>query len=157
MIDHVRNHVLPAAFDVLPAAWRTLEAEAMLLAIGLQESRFTFRRQIGGPARGFWQFELGGVKGIMQHAATMQPIADALEALRFGTLRPEELHAVLETNDTLAAVCARCLLYTLPKEMPARDQPRLGWNLYIDGWRPGRPHLDTWVGNFVDAWGTLNT
>ena len=28
----------------------------MLLAIGLQESRFVHRRQIGGPACGFWQF-----------------------------------------------------------------------------------------------------
>ncbi|WP_440466979.1 hypothetical protein ACKI1H_27705 [Pseudomonas sp. YH-1] len=29
---------------------------AMLLAIGLQESRFTYRRQMGnGPAKFFWQ------------------------------------------------------------------------------------------------------
>ncbi len=50
----------------------TPEGRLMLLAIGLQESRFEHRRQLGnGPARGFWQFEAGGgVKGVMTHLAS---------------------------------------------------------------------------------------
>ncbi|MCV6902125.1 MAG: hypothetical protein NTT76_05400, partial [Achromobacter xylosoxidans] len=47
------------ALALLPAGMDTQAAHVMLLAIGLQESRFTHRQQIGGPARGFWQFEKG--------------------------------------------------------------------------------------------------
>lgn len=48
------------ALRLLPPAMDTVKARVMLLAIGLQESAFAARRQAGnGPARGFWQFELG--------------------------------------------------------------------------------------------------
>lgn len=59
-----------------PSSNRRVSALTMLLAIGLQESRFTFRDQVVpgkapgqvGPATGFWQFErAGGVAGVMQH------------------------------------------------------------------------------------------
>jgi hypothetical protein len=33
------------------------KARVLSAAIGHQESRFIHRRQINGPARGFWQFE----------------------------------------------------------------------------------------------------
>ena len=44
----------------LPDRMLSDEAVTMMLAIGYQESRFEHRRQIRGPARGFWQFEHGG-------------------------------------------------------------------------------------------------
>lgn len=56
----VRDNLIPAAARLLPGVAFTPEAKVMLLAIGLQESRFEHRRQIKGPARGFWQFEAGG-------------------------------------------------------------------------------------------------
>jgi hypothetical protein len=37
--------------DVLPGRFASLEATVLLVAIGLQESRFKYRQQIGGPAR----------------------------------------------------------------------------------------------------------
>lgn len=48
-------------------------ARCQMLAIGLQESRLQHRRQNGGPARGFWQFEKGGgVKGILFHETAQE-------------------------------------------------------------------------------------
>ena len=42
------------------------EAEVLLLAIATQESALRHRTQVGGPARGYWQFERGGgLAGIM--------------------------------------------------------------------------------------------
>jgi len=156
MMEHVRTYVLPAAFDLLPTAWHSPAAEAMLLAIGLQESRFARRRQVKGPARGFWQFEVAGVAGIMRHPETMHELGEAVEFLRFGPLKPAELHALLEVNDTLAAVCARCLLYTLPEALPAADAPMAAWQQYRAAWRPGRPRVDAWPDHYAVAWGAVS-
>src|SRR5688572_12878990 len=58
-IDYVHRLVIPAAYDLLPLHMASVEATAMLLAVGWQESdSFRARAQYeGGPARGFWQFE----------------------------------------------------------------------------------------------------
>ena len=53
MIGHILAHVMPAAFSLLPPNMDSREARVMLLAIGMQESRFKHRKQIGGPAKGF--------------------------------------------------------------------------------------------------------
>nr|WP_316904517.1 hypothetical protein [Ralstonia mannitolilytica] len=72
LTDVVKTAIEPA-LAILPSAMDTREARVMLLAIGLQESRFMLRRQVGGPARGFWQFEegtkmsRGGVWGVYLH------------------------------------------------------------------------------------------
>ena len=58
-LDQIMDDAVRPAMALLPARMDTPEADCMLLAIGLQESRFVHRRQIGGPARGFWQFEKG--------------------------------------------------------------------------------------------------
>lgn len=69
----LRSAIIPA-FGILPVAMDTPQARVELLAIGLQESRFEHRRQMGnGSARGFWQFEQGtratrgGVWGVYLH------------------------------------------------------------------------------------------
>lgn len=133
----------------------------MLLAIGLQESAFEHRRQKNyGPARGFWQFEKdGGTRGVLRHADTQGHAFRVLRHLRYGHLfdtngRPKttEIHYTLHDNDVLACVFARLLLFTVPGRLPGRDQPGVGWDQYIEGWRPGKPHRGTWDGNFEHAW-----
>lgn len=60
MIVNPIPDILDPALKLLPSM-DSVRARMMLLAIGLQESRFEHRRQLGnGPARGFWQFESGG-------------------------------------------------------------------------------------------------
>ncbi len=81
MLDQIMDDALRPAMALLPARMNTPAADCMLLAIGLQESRFVHRRQIGGPARGFWQFEKGtrasrgGVWGVFLHAASRDHLA----------------------------------------------------------------------------------
>lgn len=153
MIDHVLTYVLPAAYSLLPAKMQSPEATALLIAIGLNESRFVHRRQIGGPARGFWQFELGGgVQGVLRHQASRPAILNAIRALEYRTDDAAALYVALEHQDTLAACFARCLLWTLPGALPGPNDAERAWNQYLDAWRPGEPHHEIWKGNYTMAW-----
>ena len=161
MLDLVSTHVLPAALRVLvDPKYDTVEARALVLAIGLQESKFRERSQMeGGPARGFWQFERGGgVKGVLMHQATSARAIEALATLRYhkpGEQMPDTIqrvHGLLEHNDVLAAVFARLLLWTVPGKLAGRHEPAIGWSQYLSGWNPGKPHHDTWGAYFATAW-----
>lgn len=159
MIDQALRSIVPCAYSVLPTAMRSSAATAMLLSIGLQESRFLHRRQIEGPARGFWQFERGGgIKGVMTHPKTTGPLATALTEMRYASVINDafKLHAIVEHNDVVAAVFARLLLWTVPGALPGRDEPGKAWSQYIEGWRPGRPHRETWNNYFVEAWARID-
>lgn len=140
-----------AACSLLPPALDTPNAKAMLWAIGLQESRLDARRQIGGPARGFWQFELGGVRGVLNHRASQSIIRSVLDRLDYD-YAPETSYTAIEHNDVLAFAYARLLLYTLPQPLPERTNPAEGWRQYADAWRPGKPHRETWDALFERAW-----
>lgn len=153
MIEHIRDHVFPAAFSLLPETMDSPEARVMLLAIGLQESRFKHRQQIGGPARGFWQFEKGGgVKGVLSHYASAPHALTAWFALNY-TLSSAEAYDAIEHNDTLACVFARLLLWTLPQRLPTTAED--GWAQYLDAWRPGKPHPATWPAFYEQASRTI--
>ncbi|MGE8690902.1 MAG: hypothetical protein ACN6PJ_27415 [Achromobacter sp.] len=145
----ITESAINPALALLPARMDTPAARVMLLAIGLQESRFVHRRQIGGPARGFWQFEKGsrasrgGVWGVFLHAASKNHLA-ALCKARSVTCDPDAIYAALEYDDVLAAGVARLLLWTDPKELPAVGDADAGWSLYLRTWRPGKPKPDSW-------------
>ena len=158
MIELVTAYVLPAALSLLPKEMDTPAARAMLLSIGLQESQFLDRRQQPtGPARGFWQFEKGGgVKGVMTHRLTQALALETLSHLRYASTAPTTIHATLEHNDVLACVFARLLLWTLPARLPTRQQPNVGWPQYLEAWRPGKPHPETWTNYFVEAWARVD-
>jgi hypothetical protein len=133
--------------------------EAMIVAIGLQESRFTARDQLEvidgalvpgavGPATGFWQFERGGgVRGVMRHASSRAIAQEMAQQAGVGWdettiwtvfTRPE--------GDELACAFARLLLLTDPQPLPAAlDQSEeTAWQYYLRNWRPGKPHRGTW-------------
>ncbi len=149
MIDHINDYVFPAAFSLLPEKMDTPEARVMLLAIGLQESRFNHRAQLGGPARGFFQFEWGGgVRGVLRHPSTEAHALRVCEALRYSA-DTDTVYRAIEHNDTLACVFARLLLWTLPSPLPTTSEE--GWAQYIDAWRPGKPKAETWAGFYEHA------
>lgn len=151
-IDYIKDIAIPAALKLLPANMDSPEARAMLIAIGLQESRFVHRRQIGGPARGFWQFEQGGgVRGVLNHPASRPAICSVLLLLDYD-MTPEASYEAIEHNDVLAVCFARLLLWTLPEALPRRDDPEEAWAQYIEAWRPGRPHRATWDAFYQQAW-----
>lgn len=154
MIDLIQRQTLPAAFSLLPPEMASPASTAMLLAIGLQESRFLHRAQVGGPALGFWQFERGGgTTGVLRHGQTQGHAREVLRALRYGDLADVgAIHSILQHNDVLAAAFARLLLWTLPASLPAQDAPGSAWEQYLAAWRPGNPHRDTWDSFYDEAW-----
>lgn len=147
--DVVKTAIDPA-LAILPAPMDTKEARVMLLAIGLQESRFQYRRQIGGPARGFWQFEegtrqtRGGVWGVFLHDASRYWL-DRLCAARGVLFQPDVIYRTLDTDDVLAAGVARLMLFTDPKRLPSVTDIDGAWGLYLRTWRPGKPRRDSWA------------
>ncbi len=157
-LHYLFRHVIPAASSLLPEPMRSPQAAAMLLAIALQESGTTHRRQTdNGPACGFWQFEKGGVIGVRTHRASADYLASALVTLRYpADSEAAYLQEAITDNDVLACVFARLLLWTLPEPLPNRDEPLKGWTQYMDAWRPGKPHGERWARNFTDAWLIVN-
>lgn len=149
----VRQAVRPA-LGFLPPEMTSTEAVAMIAAICLQESRLRHRRQINGPARGFAQFEKAGIQGVMRHRSTWLPMAAALTALDYPLQdrSVHHLHEAVEHNDILMACFARCLLWTVPRPLPSSFEPDQGWEQYLWAWRPGKPHPETWEGNFLAGW-----
>lgn len=148
---YIKNVVLPAVETLLPPTMAGQRSRAMLLAIGMQESRFEYRRQIGGPARGFWQFEQGGgIKGVATHPATAGHLRKMLLVMQYDEAL-DTSYAAIEHNDTLAAVYARLLLWTLPDSLPESTDPDGAWKQYVAAWRPGRPFRATWDSFYFQA------
>lgn len=143
-LTEIRKQAIEPAFALLPAQMNSPEALVMLLAIGSQESRFRHRRQVGGPARGFWQFERGGgVAGVLSHPSSREHarricISRGIEPVA------QAVYEWLERDDVLAAAFARLLLWTDPQPLPAVNDADGSWQLYLRTWRPGKPHRHTW-------------
>lgn len=156
-LPYIQTQVIPTALGMLPARFDTLEARAMLIAIGLQESRFLHRKQIGGPAHGFWQFEQGGgvrgVRGlIFRNTNTKAMSKEVLAKIGYGDATTEERYEAIVHNDILACLFARMLLWSHPAALPKRGEPGEAWDYYLWTWRPGRPHRETWNAFYRQAW-----
>lgn len=150
LAEIIQNAYLPAVAII--GVKDSPEARVQILATGLQESRFQFRRQMGnGPAMGFWQFERGGgVKGVLQHPASR---VKAISLCNAREVQPDAyaVWTMLETDDVLAAGFARLLLLTDPRALPAVTDADGAWDCYVRNWRPGKPHRQTWDANHAAA------
>lgn len=156
LADVVRTAIDPALFR-LPEKMDSLRARILLLAIGLQESAFRFRRQTpAGPARGFWQFELGtarsrgGVTGVALHPETRQLFSDFCYRLSTSSA-PNAVYWSIEHDDVLAAGVARLLLWTAPEPLPEVGEVDAAWTYYERLWRPGKPRPEKWAANYARA------
>lgn len=119
-------------------------ARALVMTIAGQESRWMYRRQIGGPARSFWQFEKGGgVVGVLTHPASNLK-AKAICGMLDIESDPATVYEAMAWNDTLACAMARLLLWTDPAPLPALGDRKGSWNYYERNWRPGAPHPESW-------------
>lgn len=150
-LDEFTQQAIEPAYALLPARMRSPRATLMLLAIGLQESRFLHRRQIGGPARGYLQFERdGGVRAVLRHPVT-KIHAITLCAARGVLAAPQQVYDAIEHDDVLAAGFARLLLYSDPAPLPALGDEAGAWSYYLRNWRPGKPHPQTWPEMYQNA------
>lgn len=158
--DLFRELALRPALRLLPPPMTSPEAEAMVLAICLQESRMQFRRQLGrkpgtfGPARGYAQFEWIGVKEVLRHPAS-QRFAVALCRTLDVEPDPGVVHAGLEFQDVLTAGFTRLYLWTIPARLSRRGETERAWGQYLRRWAPGKPHPETWPENYARAWETV--
>jgi len=134
--------IIRPALARLPETMQGERAEVLLLAIGWQESRFFYRKQISGPARGFWQFERGGVYGVRKHPKSRDLALKLCN--QYAANDSEQVTNLLETEDILACQLARLLLWTDPAPLPALGKTQAAWDYYLRNWRPGKPHRDTW-------------
>ena len=104
--EYALSLVIRPVLSWMGSRYSSVDAERMMLAIGIQESGFQHRRQIVGiaeygPARGWWQFERPGV-------------AEALRGDRHDLIMrlglpndPDQLHSIIQWSEAGAAVCAR--------------------------------------------------
>lgn len=140
--------IIDPALALLPAPLAGLDARIMLLAIALQESGLAERRQVGGPARGLWQFELGGVLGVLHHPASAAMAAQWCAA-RGVPATSQGVYAGLASDDRLACGFARLLLWTDRAPLPGDTDA--GWACYLRTWRPGRPRPEAWPAHYAKA------
>lgn len=159
----VNKQIMDRVFTYFPESYDTQAARVLMLTIGLQESRFTSRRQLiskvvngkkvlvpEGPAIGFWQFELGnsvskgGVWGVLNHFR-VGPIAKQFCRQLGIAADPKTVWLAMETNDVLAAGFARLLLLADAQALPKVGDVEGAWKCYAERtWRPGKPHRETW-------------
>ncbi|CAB3860524.1 hypothetical protein [Achromobacter denitrificans] len=159
LLQTIIRTAIDPALALLPARMDTPAARIMLLATGLQESKFKNRRQLVGnpprpvgPAKSFWQAELGGgmVHGVRLHVATRATAAHLYQA-RGVPARDAAIWDAIEHDDVLAAGLARLLLWSDAWRLPAVGDVQGAWDMYIRTWRPGKPHPQTWGGLYAQA------
>lgn len=133
----------------------TLAARRMMVAIALQESNLQHRRQVSadgtesGPAVSFWQCEQTGAgHWLLLHKASGPILRKACSDFNVPATDAGIWNAI-RYNDVLAAIVARLNLYVLPNMLP--EIPELGWQQYINAWRPGKPHPEKWATNWSAA------
>lgn len=150
LLSAFNKSVLSAAMSLLPPHFDTPEARVMLLAIGLQESELAYRCQIGGPAHGCWQFELTGVKGVLENPTAYGLLRDicAARKVSFSALA---IYGAIVNDDVLAAVVARLNLWADPHALPALGDMQGAWAYYVRVWRPGKPRWESWPVNYARA------
>lgn len=160
-LEQITRQGLDPALRLLPCKMDTPEARVIVLTIGLQESRFAYRRQVIdvkdpatgdvvqkalGPAKSFWQAEQGGgmVHGVRVHPAT-KDLAQVLYSARQVKPTDRAIWNAIEHDDVLAAGLARLLVYSDPLPLPKLGDIEGAWKLYsLRTWKPGKPHRITW-------------
>lgn len=138
--------VIRPAMALLGSKYDSQTAIKLLLAIGFQESEFSFRAQVGGPALSYWQFEQGGgVRGVLRHHTSAEEafrICNDLDYVPSETI----VYPALRNDSLLACAFARLLLWTDPKPLPTLQGP--AWDYYKRTWRPGKPRPDKWASSW---------
>ena len=155
----LQTAILPAlnelATEGIPA---NVNAARLMLAIALQESSLSYRRQVVGsaevgPAVSFWQFEKGGgCVGVLSHPSTALKMKNICGAFNVYP-DPASLWAAMQYQDIVAASAARLLIYSLPHSLPENEKD--GWEQYVSAWRPGKPRPADWTENWAIASKTI--
>lgn len=148
--DFYKSVLVPAAEAFQPAAFDSIEARCMLLAIAGQESGWSERiQQPIGYARGFWQCEeYGAVAGVL--SAVPSKMADICAKCAVPPDRATVFEAIAY-HDGLAYAVARLALWLDPPRLPAVGDALASYGTYIRVWRPGAPSASRWATIYPQA------
>lgn len=126
----------------------SIEAKLLLIAIGIQESGLTARRQFGhGPARSWWQIEELTALDTIQRWRPLKAYLTYLEI-------PIPIHTatlfgyVLQYSEYAACGIARGILALDPSPLPTVGDLSGAWETYRRCWRPGKPRLEKWDSSY---------
>ena len=144
MLEAILDEIIEPGLALLPPALVSDEAAVLLLATGLQESRFVYRRELGGQGLGFWRLSGSMMTQVLQHPQTARLAQRLCEAAGI-ECRARTLHAALEFNDGLAAAFARLLLLSAGQGLPPCGRPEQAWLLYLRLWQPQHPSHLSWA------------
>ena len=135
--------IIVPALATLPAEMDSLESRLMLLVIALQESGLRTREQVGGPAKGLFQFERNGVLAVMHNLRTADTVFRWCDenGVTYGS---NSIYERLALDDELACVFARLLLWSDPRPLPEIGDCMGAYELYERTWRPGKPSYSRW-------------
>jgi hypothetical protein len=136
-VRQIIEHVLPAAYELLPPEMRTTEAARLILAIGAHASDYRARRLMARTARrGYWLIGPEHVAEVLKFTKGRGPLIEAAADLGYPITMMEraELQAALEHNDTLGFIVARCML---PPHLEAlMVDAGSAWRVYRLIWKP---------------------
>lgn len=143
LLAKIHQGPIKEAMELLPDRMNSDSAVAQLLKTGLQESRFIYRRQMvgnppkpTGPAVSFWQFEQGGIRGVLTHTATRDHARKVCNARKVPFL-VKPIWEAMQTDDVLGAAMARLNYWWVPTSIPAITDEEGSWRYYLSTWRPG--------------------
>lgn len=115
-------------------------SRVILMSIAGQETNWAARIQSGGgPAHGYWQFQIEGVNEVIEKQG---PLANAV--LKTLDIPITEAYAAVQYNDLVACVFARLLLWNDPAALPAWGDLAGSFGYYNRNWRPGKPDQTRW-------------
>ncbi len=146
------DNALTPGLKLLPGWMDTVEARVQLLATFLQESSLMYRHQVGGPARGYPQFETGSISAVLTNSITGPTARFVMDKLDYTSPTVSGIHEAVMHNDILAVVFARLLLSADPESLAKRGDGQKAWQQYLRTWRPGKPHPDKWPACWSKAW-----
>lgn len=129
----------------------SVEEHTMLLAIAGVESAWSQRtQQPVAYAHSFYQFERGGVLGLMRDDETSKQVAVlcGMASVPFQSTAIWNYMAKPEA-DNFSAAMARLLLWTDPRPLPKNEVD--GYQCYLRLWRPGAPYKDRWLSVYGQA------
>ncbi len=144
MLEAILEQIIEPGLALLPPALNGDDASVLLLATGLQESRFCYRRELGGYGLGYWKLHADKVARVFAHAGCREPLERLCEAVGV-ECTPRAVHAALEYNDQLATAITRLLLHTATRRLPAQAHPEQAWLLYLQLWKPALPRHLSWT------------
>lgn len=140
------KEVIEPGLIKLPDHLNTVEAEAMLLAIGMQETKFELSNCVNSDRMGFFRVSTRDIIKLITIDWTSKLLLDiANGANKFiNELVLEDAH--------FCALCARLMLSITGESLPnLNSDPSESWNLYLKTWKPDNPKRETWDAYWMHA------